>query len=165
MSKVMTIIVTLPFTPKNYWTASWLTVKILKSFFAYAQLVPDVKKMSQTCSSSSSHKKRKYSVNDAIDFVSYASRLVSPLFLSFFSYLNLVFLLLYNNKVVNRGLSVPEALRATKYPCTRQYLHKVCQKSPNPVLVITIEDSADVSTLLTEDSEEVPKVKQRRKSV
>ena len=165
MSKVMNILVTLPFTPKNYWTASWLTVKILKSFFAYAQLVPDVKKMSQTCSSSSSHKKRTYSVNDAIDFVSYASRLVSPLFLSFFSYLNLVFLLLYNNKVVNCDLSVPEALRATKYPCTRQYLHKVCQKCPNPVSVITIEDSADVSTLLTEDSEEVPKVKQRRKSV
>ena len=31
--------------------------------------------------------------------------------------------------------------------------------------VITIEDSADVSTLLTEDSAEVPKAKQRRKSV
>ena len=31
--------------------------------------------------------------------------------------------------------------------------------------MITIEDSADVSTLLTEDSAEVPKAKQRRKSV
>ena len=47
----------------------------------------------------------------------------------------------------------------------QQYLHKVCRNVPNPVLVITIEDDADVSTLLIEESEEIPKVKQRRKSV
>ena len=75
--------------------------------------------------------------------------------------------MLSNNKVVNRGLSILEVLRATKHPCTRQYLHKVCRNEPNPVSVIMIEDDTYVSTLLTVESEDVPKpkAKQRRKSV
>ena len=76
---------------------------------------------------------------------------------------------MYNIKVVKRGLSIPEALRATKHPCTRQYLHKVRRDRPKMVSVTAIEDDdADVSTLQTESSvegSEKKKGKQRRKSL
>ena len=88
--KDIRILLTSVFITENHWIGSWLTVRILKSFFTYAQFVPEFKIMSQISSSSSSHKKRKYCVNDAIDFVSSVSRLASPrlpFFLSYFLYI------------------------------------------------------------------------------
>ena len=80
--------------------------------------------------------------------------LLSCLF--FFCYFNslLSSSLLSNNKVIKRSLC------ATKYPCTRQHLHRVCHGRLNLVLVITIEeDDADVLTLQTESSMECPERK------
>ena len=82
-------------------------------------------------------------------------------------------------QVLNRGLSVPEELRATKEPCSRQYLHNRCllerthrnehrdgSLSPSPpkntVITIDKDEGVDVSTEITID--EMPKPKQRRKS-
>ena len=83
--KDIRILLTSVFITENHWIGSWLTVRILKSFFAYAQFVPEFKKMSQISSSSSSHKKRKYCVNNAIDFVSSVCRLASQFFFRTFS--------------------------------------------------------------------------------
>ena len=54
--------------------------KYSEIFISYAQFVLDFKKMSQISSSTSSHKKRKYCAEDAIEFVSCIRVASSPLF-------------------------------------------------------------------------------------
>ena len=69
---------------------------------------------------------------------------------------------------VARGLSVPEALRATKFPCSRQYLHSlVTKKSQNDTApfmstVITIDEVDDVTDLSSAtNTQDSPKPKRK----
>ena len=69
---------------------------------------------------------------------------------------------------VARGLSVPEALRATKFPCSRQYLHSlVTKKSQNDTTpfmstVITIDEVDDVTDLSSAtNTQDSPKPKRK----
>ena len=67
--------------------------------------------------------------------------------------------LLFNTQFVNRGLSVPEALRATNHPCTCQHLYRVSTDRQSnatvpihAVTVVTVTDLASIDSSITQKS-------------